>query len=332
MRKSLLVIAFVLAAQISFAQAVPDSVKTYIVQALDIMKQNSINKYKIDWGTLYAQTLEEAKDAKTIRDTYPAIKKALASLKDGHSKLYEPEVINALKEMGYESAAAAKMPMPTGNMVDGKYALLTIPGFSAISNKDQLTFVDSIQSVIRILDAQNPKGWIIDLCLNQGGNLEPTIAGLMPVLGEGKSIGWADADDRIEFANYKNGMIIGLIDSTEHFIKNPYTLKKNDLPVAILISSKTASSGEMTAICFTGRKHTKLIGTLTLGLTTGNSPKELTDGAWLNLTNSKAADRNGKIYGGKVNPDINITLTKNAITDHYLYLNAAIKHIEKPRK
>ncbi|HEY4652297.1 MAG TPA: S41 family peptidase [Pontibacter sp.] len=333
MKKSLFVIILLLAAtQLSFAQAPADSVKTYVVQALDIMKNHSINKQKVDWEKLYATTLEAAKDAKTIKDTHPAINKALSDLKDNHSRLYPAEVIKAYKEMGGAEASGQKLPMPTGTIVEGKYALITVPGFSAITNEDQLAFVDSIQHVIRKLDEQNPKGWIIDLRQNQGGNLEPTIAGLMPILGEGKSIGWADGDNKIRYANYKNGMIIGLTDSAEHFIKAPYTLKKQGQPVAVLVSGKTSSSGEMTAISFRGRKHTKIIGTPTQGLTTSNAPRELSDGAWLNLTDSRAADRHGKVYGSKLTPDIELVMTENASANSYLYVNAAIKHIDKPKQ
>lgn len=333
MKKSLLLIAFLFAAtQVSFAQTLPDSIKTYVVEALDIMKHNSINKHNVDWEQVYAQTFEKAKDAKTLRETYPAINQALLSLRDGHSKLYPAEVIKAYKEMGAVEASGQKLPMPTGTIVDGEYALITIPGFAAITNDDQLAFVDSIQHVIRKLDAQNPKGWIIDLRLNQGGNLEPTVAGLMPILEAEKSIGWANGNNEITYANYKNGMIIGITDSLQHFIKAPYTVKKPNLPVAVLVSGKTSSSGEMTAICFKGRKHTKIIGTPTLGLTTSNSPRELSDGAWLNLTDSKSADRNGTVYGGKLLPDVELKLTDNAFANSYLYLNAAIKHIDKPKK
>ncbi len=326
----LLILLFI--AQLCFAQTIPDSVKTYVVRALDIMKNNSINKQKVDWETLYAQTFEATKDAQTIRDTYPAINEALLNLGDGHSKLYPPEIIKAYKEMGAAGASGEKVPMPTGTIVDGKYALITIPGFAAITNEDQLAFVDSIQHVIRKLDAQKPKGWIIDLRLNQGGNLEPMVAGLMPILGEGKSIGWADGDNKITYANYKNGVIIGLTDSLEHFIKEPYTLKKQGQPVAVLVSGQTSSSGEMTAICFKGRKFTRIIGTPTLGLTNSNSPRELSDGAWLNLTDSNAADRNGNIYGRKLQPDIELTLTDQAVVNSYLYISTAIRHIDKPKK
>ena len=65
---------------LSKAQGTPDSINTYVIKALDIMKNQSINKQKVDWEKLYATTLEAAKDAKTIRDTHPAINKALNGL------------------------------------------------------------------------------------------------------------------------------------------------------------------------------------------------------------------------------------------------------------
>ncbi|WP_018480005.1 S41 family peptidase [Pontibacter roseus] len=333
MKKPLCIFVLLFASvQLSFAQTMPDSVKAYVTQALDIMKRESIHKHQVDWDKVYAQTFEKAKNVSTIKEAYPAINYALAELKDGHSRLYEPEIIRSLKESGYAGTTTQKLPMPTGNMIDGKYAFISIPGFAAMQNKEQLAFVDSVQSVIKFLDAQNPKGWIIDLRLNQGGNLEPMYAGLIPLLGEGKLIGWADADNKITYQTYKNGAVTGLFDSLEHSIEKPYTVKSKNLPIAVLIGSSTASSGEMTAIAFVGRKHTKLIGTNTVGLTTGNNPRVLSDGAWLNLTSSRAADRSGRVYGKGLTPDITLQLTKSTITNSYLYISAAIRHIDKPKK
>lgn len=327
----ILLLVFLASAQLSFAQALPDSIQTYVVHALDIMKKHSLKKHTTDWETLYAKTLEDAKGATTIRDTYPVILKALKRLGDGHSGLYGAEVIEILSKYSYEEATSQKLPMPSGRMVEGKYAMITIPGFAAFLNDEQLTFTDSLQSIIKSLDAQKPKGWIIDLCRNQGGNFEPTMAGLLPILGDGKWIGYTDADGELKYEQYKNGTITGLTDSLEHTIANPYTVKKRNLPVAVLVSKITSSSGEFTAIAFAGRKDTKLIGTSTLGLTTSNQPFILSDGAWLNLTTTKATDRNGKVYGKRVTPDVELSLTENEDTNNTLYLEAAIKHLKNPK-
>ena len=329
MKKSLFLIAFVFAAQLTFAQAMPDSVKTYVVQALDIMKKNSINKYKVDWETLYAQTLEAAKDAKTIRGTYPAINKAVAKVRDGHSRFLPKEVFDA-HNVGYRSTGQ-KLPVPSGHMIDNKYAFILVPGFGSFDKEEQLLYADSLQMIIQKLDTSNPKGWIIDIRLNDGGNLHPMLAGLAPILGEGQYLGWQSADSTVRYDSIQNG-VIQEISGAKHSIATRYIIKNTKAPVSILVSNRTASSAEMVAGAFIGRPRTKLIGTYTGGLTTNNELYKLSDGSYLNLTVSNMVDRTGKIYSKGIKPDVELNLTKNAITNGYLYISAAIKHIDKPNK
>uniref|UniRef100_UPI003D7F8EF9 S41 family peptidase n=1 Tax=Pedobacter sp. TaxID=1411316 RepID=UPI003D7F8EF9 len=79
---------------------------------------------------------------------------------------------------------------------------------------------------------------------------------------------------------------------------------KKDVPVAILISGYTASSGEMTAITTIGRYNSILIGEPTAGYTTTNLGFKVNEYSGLNLAVDYAADRNGKIYPKNINPDI----------------------------
>jgi carboxyl-terminal processing protease len=330
MKKLLFVIAFLIAtAQISFAQTTPDSVKTYVVQALDIMKNHSLNKQKVDWEKLYATTIESAKDAKTIRETYPALNNALEELGDRHSRFFPKEVFDA-HNVGYKSLGR-KLPMPSGHMIDKKYAFILVPPFYMFEKDEQLAYADSLQTIIRQLDAQNPKGWIIDLRLNDGGNMHPLLAGLAPILGEGQFIGWKSADNVITYDTVRNGMVRD-VTGGKYFLATPYTIKNTKAPVSILVSDKTASSAEMIAGAFIGRPKTKLIGTYTGSLTTSNELYKLSDGSYLNLTVSTMVDRTGKVYGRGITPDVALDLTNNTITNGYLYIRAAIKHIEKPKK
>jgi carboxyl-terminal processing protease len=330
MKKSLALLLLLLAStQFSFAQALPDSVKTYVLEALDIMKENSLNKQKIDWETLYTETLEEAKSAKTIRDTYPVIYSATQKLQDGHSKFLSKELVEA-HLVGYR-AIGQKMPMPAGNMINEKYAFITVPAFGAFDPEEQLLYADSLQAIIRALDAQNPKGWIIDLRLNDGGNMHPMLAGLAPLLGEGEFLGWQTPDGKVVYRVHKNGVVRD-IHGNEYKIDAPYIVKNTKAPVSILIGDRTASSAEMVAAAFIGRPKTKLVGTYTGGLTTNNNLYKLSDGAYLNLTTSKLVDRTGKVYGAGITPDIELNISRSASTNSYLYLNAAIMHIVKPKK
>lgn len=329
MKKLLSLIAFVFTAQLTFAQATPDSLKAYVVQALDIMKENSINKYKVDWEDLYAQTLKEAQDAKTITGTYPAIQFALLALNDGHSKFFTKEVFDA-HNVGY-NAMGYKIPFPAGHIIDGAYGYISVPAFAVFDVEEQLMYVDSLQAIIRKLDAQNPKGWIIDLRLNDGGNMHPLLAGLAPILGEGKLLGWQTADNNVTYSTHENGVVLD-IHGNEHAIAQPYIIRNRKAPVSVLVSSKTASSAEMVAAAFIGRPKTKLIGTYTGQLTTNNDLFILPDGACLILTTSTLVDRTGKVYGKGITPAIELSLTQSATTNSYLYISAAIKHIENPRK
>ena len=77
-------------------------------------------------------------------------------------------------------------------------------------------------------------------------------------------------------------------------------------PIAVLVGSRTASSGEATATAFHGRPDTRFFGQPTAGLTTSNEPLALSDGALLILTMSVFTDRNGVSYGQDISiePDV----------------------------
>ena len=83
----------------------------------------------------------------------------------------------------------------------------------------------------------------------------------------------------------------------------PYMLERNQPPVAVLIGSQTASSGEAIAVSFRGREQTRFFGEATAGLSTANKGFSLSDGARIVLTTATFADRTGKLYGGPIQPD-----------------------------
>ncbi|WP_446741243.1 S41 family peptidase [Sphingomonas sp. H160509] len=70
-----------------------------------------------------------------------------------------------------------------------------------------------------------------------------------------------------------------------------------------MIGPRTASSGEMAAIAFIGRPHTRVFGLPSAGLTTANKVYPLRDRAFLVLTETSVQDRTGKDYVGAIMPD-----------------------------
>ena len=86
-------------------------------------------------------------------------------------------------------------------------------------------------------------------------------------------------------------------------VPNFRSLVNPDVPVAILTSGVTSSSGELVLIGFLGRPMTRTFGEETGGLSSSNAMKELSDGSTLFVTGHWGADRLGRIYRGAIAPD-----------------------------
>jgi carboxyl-terminal processing protease len=334
MRKPTLLLFTLLFTVFSQSYAQSDSLRVYVMEALDIMKARSVNKNRVDWENLYAGALAKASAAHTIRETYPIITEALEQLKDRHSGFYAPEVIEAYKQ-GYR-ALGMEFPTPRSRMIDGKYAYLQIPAFGVINPEEQREYAASIQEAIKQLDKQKPAGWIIDLRENDGGMSSPMLAGLGPFIEKDKSVGWKDAEGKNTYWIYKKGQVYENDKPVFDLKSHPYKIKSSRKPVAVLIGNKTASSGEVVATAFVGRRHTVLIGTNTHGLTSSNSEHELADGAYLVLTEGNYIDRNKKEYakiGEGIAPDIRLeNLSKDKSENENLYLEKAKEYINKAKK
>ncbi|GHA79100.1 S41 family peptidase [Pontibacter akesuensis] len=334
MKKSFLLLLTFFSTAFYQLYAQSDSLTAYVTEALAIMKANSVNKKTVDWESVYAGALEKTASARTIRDTYPIISAALAQLKDRHSGFYPPEDIEAYKQ-GYR-AMGMEFPSPQFRMIDNKYAYLQIPAFAAINLEEQREYAASIQAAIKHLDKQKPEGWIIDLRQNDGGMSSPMTAGIGPFVEKDKSVGWLDADGKSTYWIYKKGKVFEDDKLVFDMKAKPYKVKSRRKPVAVLIGKNTSSSGEVVTTSFVGRPNTKLIGTNTQGLTSANNEHELSDGAYLVVTEGNYIDRNNKEYakiGEGIAPDIRLeNLTKDAAENERLYLEAAKEFISKGTK
>jgi hypothetical protein len=86
------------------------------------------------------------------------------------------------------------------------YGFVHVPTFSQTVPGSSITgLADSLQSLIRGVDARDPCGWIIDLRHNHGGNMWPTLAGVGPILG--------DDDKAGSFVNADSGSRRGSIEA-----------------------------------------------------------------------------------------------------------------------
>lgn len=270
----------------------PSDSDDYLASALAIMERHALHRDEVQWSVVRAEALRRAVGASSPPQTYDAIRWALTQLKDGHSFFAPPD-------RRFDDEGVTE---PNGHLRADQVAYLHVPGFRG-SPRLSTRYADLLQEIIEWLDESDPVGWIVDLTDNWGGNMWPMLAGLGPLLGEGRlgsfqfpmrppaawsyRAGRAALDD-VSLANTSNG---------------GYSLRHPSMPVALLSSRRTASSGEAVLVAFAGRPSTCRFGKSTRGLTTTNDEFPLPDGATLFLTVGTFADRLGRVYGQAMEPD-----------------------------
>lgn len=272
----------------------------YLNEAVDILKENSINKYIIDWDSFRSEVLEQGKNAKNIEETYLAIRYALFRLGDNHSRFMTPEE--------YKSYTRSDLPIPdiTSELINNNIGYINIPGFRGSRDEPSEKFAQQIQNKIKELDKFNIQFWIVDLEDNTGGNVWPMLLGLSPLLGEGIVGYLVDADSNYFNWGISNGGVF-YNDEQAGELPNPYCLKNEIKKLAVIIGSRTASAGEAVAVSFKCAENACFIGSPTKGKSTGNTGYDLSDGARIYVTRTKFADRNKNIYGVPIKPDIEVS-------------------------
>jgi hypothetical protein len=292
----------------------------YISAAMDTIALHSLMKDSIDFHLLKNTALQIAGDAGTYSDCYLAITYLLESLGDHHSFLMTPQEVKGWE--GNSSEQSADIKYPYCKIVD-RCGYIHVPYFHDGNPLHIRAYADTLQSCLGKLDSSNIKGWIIDLRENTGGNMEPMLAGLGPIFNAEKLGSLVDVNGKKESWSYKDGTYFwenkGILTVT-----SPVKLS-HQLPIAVLISSQTGSSGECVVISFIGNRMTRTFGQPTWGLTTGNGSFDLSDGARMMLASTRMADRNGKVYTGRIVPDEILEQKKNANSDNEI--NMAIHWI-----
>jgi carboxyl-terminal processing protease len=184
-------------------------------------------------------------------------------------------------------------------------------------------YADAGQAAIRSADTPPACGWIVDLRRNGGGNLWPMLAAVGPLLGEGDAGAFVGPATRARWGYRRGAAEMG--GRSMAGVAEAYALQRANVPVAVLTSRLTASSGEAVAIAFRGRPRSRSFGEATQGVPTANVVRRLSDGAMLVLTTAVDADRTGHIYRDRIVPDqrVRIDWTAYGSDDDPVILAAA---------
>ena len=308
----------------AFAEPDP-ATKTYLDKALELIRLHHRKSAQAEWPRIIAEAQAQVADAKLPKDTYPAIRDVLRKLNEPHSFLVEPSAVP--DAIGGTTAAqkglATTRPMPAWNIEARRIGVMTLPELNTLGEQGQkwgFEYTSKVRDGLMTMDKGKVCGWIIDLRQNIGGNMWPMLWGLDPLLGPSPFGAFILANGRKEqWVRAKNH----LFPTSENLPATApnFQLKHGDAPVAVLLGPKTASSGEMIAIAFIGRKGVRTFGNVTAGFTSANKTYPLSDGAFLVLTESSVSDRLGREYTGPIIPD-------QQVADHEAK-SAAMKWLKK---
>ena len=310
------IFAFLILANLLNAQNVKfknDSVKQYIDKTFLIIHNNALNKNKINWDSLRMDIYEKTKEAKNIEALLPIYPYLFEKIEDPHGWLsYKDKNYrwnkNSLKQKNeIIKDAVKKYKNVYAALLNKNIAYLRIPGNNDFGAKKMDSISNNIVDEINKINSNKIKGWIIDLRINTGGNMYPMIAGISDLIGDNEKLGGFITSDKQSDGEWllKNGNFY--VDSNQ--VLNRKKLRKpikKNLPIAVLISGYTASSGEITAITLIGRKKTKLFGEESADYTTSNQGFKIDENSGLNLAVSYVTDRTGKIYIKNIEPDFKI--------------------------
>ncbi len=271
----------------------------YVEIAFDSIQFYSIHKNTYNFDSLKSNILTQINDS-TKREVVIELLNYAIDEVDIHSYI--------LTKYQYKRLETGKAQPNTfafqGEMIDGKYALVTLDGFKGVDSTSSDNYADSLQRLLLHLHNKKPIGWIVDLRNNTGGWEYPMIAGLGPLLGEGILAYEVNRDGKIEneysYAKLNKKSImtkqIALIDSVVTFNEKP--------SIVVLIGNETGSAGELLTLCFLDNPNTILVGTPTNGVPTGIAGFFMPDSTMICVTSSVFKNRNMKGNGKPVQPYI----------------------------
>lgn len=293
-------------------------------------KETSLYTNNVDWKTVNNKFIKLTKGKETVAELKEGLQFLINSLGDKHAAIRSTK--NYAIVVGYKGAVAPDNRKPS--FVNSVINDLSIPfSYQLLANNtgylkivgvgpgDVKQQADKIRNGLKKLKLEKVNKWIVDLRYNGGGNIEPMIAGLAPLIGEGFVGGAINGNDSIRPFEIKN---------SQFYNYNRLTCKMDSLPkietsekVAVLLSRYTISSGELLAVAFKERKNTKFIGEPTAGYTTGNGYDVLSDSLAMVISQDIFIDRNLKKYDKKVPVDTFVEF------EHYKEFNSEDSQIKK---
>lgn len=181
--------------------------------------------------------------------------------------------------------------------VKNKILYVHLPEF--VGSKEQAK--EYATTVYHGITKQKYIGAIIDLSNNRGGDIGPMLAGISPIIPNGKLFETINADGKSTTVTFQ-GSVTNNMGTKIDLGK---VKKVTKLPVAVILNRWTASSGELTILALKNNLNVKTFGSNSAGYTSINNTYTMYNGTQLNITTDKIKKNNGQVlFNKKIKPDI----------------------------
>ena len=300
-------------------------VEAYVGSALDSLEAVALTRGQVDWAAVRSEAFRRAAGAPSTPAAYPALRYALDALGDNHSFLQLSDSLAAAERAALGIAAQSEevagranrrspynaRMAPEARLIerDGRsFAFVFMP-----QGRRNDSFAEQFQAEVGRLAASPACGWVVDLRGNGGGNMWPMLAGLGPILGEGRHGSSTGAEGETEYAwVYRGGQAIAIMaDGAENVLSRvvkPVAPIPASTPVAVLTDRGTGSSGEVMAVSFRGRPNARSFGETTAAASTSTRGIRLSDGANMVVATAVLNDATGVPYPSGIRPDVEIAI------------------------
>ena len=300
-------------------------------------KETSLYSERINWYEVNTKFIELTKGKENVEDLKEGLQYLINSLGDKHACFRSPVdgsiIVYYNGKIKESDNRDSKFINTVINDLSRKFSYQLLDNgigylrVVAIGRGDVKEQADFIRNGLVALKTKGVDKWILDLRFNGGGNIDPMLSGLAPLVGKGFVGGAINA--RNEIRTYK-------IENGQFYNYNRLACEMNDMPeikpdekVAVLLSRYTISSGELVAVAFKGRDNTLFIGEETAGYTTGNGFDKVSDELALVISQDVFMDRNKNVYHNKVGVDIAIEFQHTIDIKNDNQINRAIEWLDK---
>lgn len=296
-----------LSAQFSKA-GLPDSLVNYAENIFGTIQSRSIYTSRVDLDRIKSEFYAGVGDAKNRRELASRFSEVFVALGDFHGGLYFNEYRYGIQPKSVEvstdlSTGWKHGPMIRTRIFQGKYAYLFMPAFASRSLAERNGLAQQVQDSICTCNQRGVEGWIIDLRLNNGGDMWAMLGGLSDLLGtrtlgiflmpDGQQLRWEIKDGNLfEGEKQKTNL------RSRCNVREP-------IRIAALVSPVTSSSAEAVAISLQALPKSVLIGEKTSGYTTATEFYVIDKQTSVLLSGAYMADGTGK-YSEFVIPDIQV--------------------------